>query len=202
MWVSMLRCPRCGQQAGRRSPRAGAWDHLLSLVYLYPFRCQLCAARFRSLQRRRYARHTTDRREYDRLLVRVPVTLSGGTIQATGETADLSLNGCSIRAAAAVAPGATVRLRLALGESGAVEVAAAIVRSRTEERLGLQFVRLAPADHERLSRYLARFLRPSGQPGRRARALRLELVLAVLLGLAALGVVFLMIGRVAGPAIR
>ena len=201
MWLAMPRCPRCGQQAARRSPRTGPWDHLLSLVSFYPFRCQLCATRFRSLQRRRHVRHTADRREYDRLLVQVPVTLAGGTEHAAGETADLSLNGCSIRTNAGVAPGATVRLRLSLGQSGAVEVVAAVVRSRTDERLGLQFVQMSGPDRERLSLYLARFLRPSGQPAR-SRRLRPELVLAVILGLAVIGVVFFMIGLVGAPVVR
>src|SRR2546428_533327 len=100
----MLRCPRCGQEAARRSPRAGVWEHVVSVLYLYPFRCQLCSTRFRSFQRRRYTRRSQDRREYDRLAVRVPVTIVSGAERAEGETADLSLTGCSVPPATPLVP--------------------------------------------------------------------------------------------------
>ena len=85
----MLRCPRCGQETARRSPRVGAWEHFVSVFYLYPFRCQLCTTRFRAFHLHNYNRHNPDHREYDRLIVRVPVTVIGGTEQADGVTADL-----------------------------------------------------------------------------------------------------------------
>src|SRR5713101_2554020 len=141
----MLRCPRCGQQAVRRSPRTGVWEHVVSVLYLYPFRCQLCATRFRALQLRRYTRHTQNRREYDRLLVRVPATLASGTEQAQGETIDVSLNGCSVRTAGTFAPNARVRLHLRLGQTGDVHVESAIVRTQRDGEIGLEFERISVA---------------------------------------------------------
>jgi PilZ domain len=196
MWVGMLRCPRCGQQAARRSRRVGATDHVLSVFRLYPFRCQLCTTRFRAFQARR--QHGTDHREYDRLIVQVPVTLRSGADQIEGQTVDLSLTGCSVRVEAPFAPGSTVHLRLRLGAGGDVDVQSAVVRSQREGGLGLQFERLAPADRERLGRYLGRFLRPSGTPTRRAGRPRPELVLAVAIGAGVILAIFLLMGRLAG----
>jgi len=39
-------CPRCGQDIVQRVRRRGLLDHLLSIVYIYPFRCQVCFHRF------------------------------------------------------------------------------------------------------------------------------------------------------------
>jgi PilZ domain-containing protein len=198
----MLRCPRCGQQAARRSPRAGAWEHAVSLLYVYPFRCQLCATRFRAVQFRRYRHHSPDRREYDRLLVRVPVTLSSGAGQAPGETVDLALNGCSVRTEGAFAPGASVQVRLRLGQAGDVNVESAVVRSQRDGGVGLQFARMAGADRERLSRYLAGFLRPSGT-GRRRRGLPPpEVLVAAAVGALIIIMVFMLLGRVGAPTLR
>src|SRR5438552_6453471 len=198
----MLRCPRCGQQAARRSPRTGVWEHVVSVLYLYPFRCQLCATRFRSFQFRRYARRSQDRREYDRLSGRVPVTVVSGAERADGQTADLSLTGCSVRTAGTFAAGSTVQLRLRLGQSGDVNVESAVVRTQRDGGLGLQFEKISAADHDRLSRYLGRFLRPSGTSRRRSAFPRPEVVLAAAIGVIVILMMFMLIGHVGGPPLR
>jgi hypothetical protein len=43
-------CPACGSTLVRRSHRIGLAEEMLSLVYVYPFRCRLCTHRFFSLQ--------------------------------------------------------------------------------------------------------------------------------------------------------
>ena len=40
------RCPFCGHPGAHRSHRTGPREHLLSLLYLYPFRCGQCSQRF------------------------------------------------------------------------------------------------------------------------------------------------------------
>ena len=198
----MLRCPRCGQETARRSQRAGAWEHFVSYFYVYPFRCQLCTTRFRAFHFSGYGRHTPDRREYDRLLVRVPLTLFGGGEQADGVTTDLSLNGCSIRTEATFAPGSTVRVRLQLGQAGEVEVHSAVVSAHRDSGMGLQFVRIATPDRDRLSRYLGRFLRPTGTSRRHGGRPRPELVLAAAVGIAVILAVLLWMGRLGGPPVQ
>src|SRR5439155_24768747 len=141
--ATMLRCPRCGQQAARRSRRAGAWDQVLSVFHLYPFRCQLCTTRFRAFQARHYSQRGTDRREFDRLMVQVPVSLTSGADHAEGATVDLSLTGCSISTEATFGPGSTVQLRLRLGVSGEGEVKSVVVRNQHDSGLGLTFDHVA-----------------------------------------------------------
>jgi len=43
-------CPECGGTLARRAHRHGLAEILVSVMYIYPFRCQLCAHRFRALQ--------------------------------------------------------------------------------------------------------------------------------------------------------
>jgi hypothetical protein len=178
------------------------WEHVVSAVYVYPFRCQLCATRFSRFQFRRYARHSQDRREYDRLTVRVPVTLVSRTGLVEGETVDLSLNGCSVRASGPVAAGSTVQVRLRLGQTGDVTVAAAAVRTQHQGVLGLQFETMTAGERDRLSRYLGRFLRPTGTGRRRSGLPSPEVVLAAAIGLIVIIMVFMLIGRVGGPPLR
>jgi hypothetical protein len=173
---------------------------MASVLYLYPFRCQLCATRFRRFQFRRYARHRHERREYDRLAVRVPAVLVSGAERIDGETVDLSLNGCSVSATNALAPGTTVQLRLRLGQTGDVNVESAVVRTQTDAGLGLEFQRISVADRERLSRYLGRFLRPSGTSRPRSGLPPPEVVLAAAIGVIAVIMVFMLIGHVSTPS--
>ena len=202
MWVSMLRCPRCGQQAARRSRRVGVWDHLVSVVHLYPFRCQLCTARFRAFLGRHHSEHAADRRDYERLLVRVPVVIAGSGAPADAETVDLSLTGCSLRTEAAFPTGTTLRLTLRLGQTGDIAIQGALVKSQREGAMSVHFTRIDTRERDRLSRYLSRFLRPSGSAPRGAARPRPELVLAAAVGLGVILVVLFLLGRLGAPPIR
>jgi PilZ domain-containing protein len=174
----------------------------VSLLYVYPFRCQLCATRFRAVQFRRYRHHTPDGREYDRLRVQVPVTLTSGTDHVAGQTVDLSLNGCSVRTDGVFAPGTSVQVRLRLGQAGDVDVESAVVRSQRDGGVGLQFARMAADERERLSRYLAGFLRPSGTARRRAGLPRPEVLVVAAVGVLIIIMVFMLLGRVGAPPLR
>lgn len=82
-------CPKCDGTLARRSHRDGLAEQLISLMYVYPFRCQLCSHRFFALQWGiRYHRVPVDHREYHPRLTRVPVAPSGpdiaGTARRTG----------------------------------------------------------------------------------------------------------------------
>lgn len=73
-----LRCPKCGRHIVRRSHRIGVVERLLSAVYVYPFRCQLCGRRFRALQRgKRYVVQPAERREYERVGLRARAAVAG-----------------------------------------------------------------------------------------------------------------------------
>lgn len=43
-------CPQCRKNLVRRSRRRGIYERTVSLLYVYPFRCQHCAHRFLALQ--------------------------------------------------------------------------------------------------------------------------------------------------------
>lgn len=43
-------CPACGGTLARRAHRNGLAEKMFSILYLYPFRCQLCGHRFLTLQ--------------------------------------------------------------------------------------------------------------------------------------------------------
>ncbi len=50
-------CPRCGSPDVRRTRRVGLIERLLSLVYVYPFRCARCLHRYRAMRwGRRYTK--------------------------------------------------------------------------------------------------------------------------------------------------
>jgi hypothetical protein len=43
-------CPACEGTLARRAHRDGLAEKMFSLLYVYPFRCQLCGHRFLTLQ--------------------------------------------------------------------------------------------------------------------------------------------------------
>lgn len=45
-----LQCPKCRNSGVRRSPRKSAIEYVLSLAYVYPFRCDFCGQRFKKIQ--------------------------------------------------------------------------------------------------------------------------------------------------------
>lgn len=57
-------CPKCDGTLARRSHRDGLVEQLISLMYVYPFRCQHCSHRFFALLWGiRYHRVPVDHRE-------------------------------------------------------------------------------------------------------------------------------------------
>lgn len=61
--MTALSCPSCGRQLVRRSKRNGLIEKVVSLAYIYPFRCEECSHRFWALQLgMRYVKVVRDRR--------------------------------------------------------------------------------------------------------------------------------------------
>lgn len=148
-------CPRCRKPFTRRSQREGLFERCLSLVHVYPFRCQLCAHRFRALNwGANFVKYRPDRRAYVRLPVRYPVTFTGDMTGA-GTIANLSIQGCGIETDVALSQGAILRLTLhEAGGQPAIEVEAAVVRSVVPRlrQVGVEFLRLQAGEQERLCR--------------------------------------------------
>jgi c-di-GMP-binding flagellar brake protein YcgR len=162
-----MRCPRCGKSFARRSHRQGLKERLLSLVYLYPFRCQVCANRFRVFQfRSRYVKRTVDRRQYARLSTRIPTTFAedikpGEQRVGEGVVTDISLSGCYMQTVVQLSQGTVVSLELQTEQhTPAIAVAAAIVRIVRSTGVGLEFLWMSEPEQERFSQFIRQLLLP------------------------------------------
>ena len=92
-----LKCPNCARDFVRRVSRTGVVERLLSVFYVYPFKCQLCGYRFRFFQWGvRYFRVEEDRREYDRMEMSFPVTFASDEGSGDGTLVNVSMGGCSL----------------------------------------------------------------------------------------------------------
>src|SRR5205809_2562245 len=144
-----VQCPRCGSQSVRRSSRVGAFERLISVLYVYPFRCQRCTFRFRRLNwGHRYPNSKGDRRDYERVVVRLPARLTAGAESAEAETTDLSISGCAVRTSARFPPGPDVRFILQLCGGPTVGVGGGVVGLVHDGCVSPPFVS-APADAHR-----------------------------------------------------
>lgn len=164
--MSDQQCPKCGKDFVRRALRVGVAERLLSLCYLYPYQCQLCAHRFRLFEwGRRYDERTVDQRKYERIDVQIPATFSMDQTSGTGLVNSLSLGGCALEVETQLPVGALLQLQLQ-GGSGSdppIEVEAAIIRSVRGKVFGLEFLRLRSDEHYRLIHYVAGLLIASRQ---------------------------------------
>ncbi|MGE3537747.1 MAG: PilZ domain-containing protein [Candidatus Tectimicrobiota bacterium] len=153
-----LQCPRCRKTFVQRSHRRGFTERLLSCFYVYPFRCQVCNHRFRAFRfRAHYRKRLIDRRQYVRVPTRIPVTFAESVKPdahrtGTGMVTDLSLGGCFIQTIVRLREGALLSLVLQIDDhSPVLTVEAALVRSTRPLGVGLEFLRLAESEQERLS---------------------------------------------------
>ncbi len=150
-------CPRCRKPFTRRSQRRGLLERCISLVHIYPFRCQLCAHRFLAPHwGARFVKHRPDRRAYVRLSVRCPATFTGDAAGA-GTIANLSIQGCGIETDAVPPPGAILRLTMheTTGQP-AIEVDVAVVRAVSPRlrQVGVEFLRMQDGEQEKLRRVI------------------------------------------------
>ena len=149
-------CPRCSKEYVRRVSRVGPGERLISLFYVYPFRCQLCGHRFKLLQWGvKYRRIEEDRREYERMPASFPITFDDGAGQGRGLAVDISMAGCTFHTEAALVEGNVLRMRLELPEeTSPVSVEAVIIRSFGSGRVGVEFLRVENGERERLQRFI------------------------------------------------
>lgn len=150
-----LTCPRCGKDFVRRTPRQGVLEQFLSLAYVYPFRCQLCTHRFRAMEwGKRYQKHASDKRQYERIPVRIPASFSGGEQEGRAVVTDLSMGGCGMETDATFTEGGLLELRLHTSDQAPPITVEAVVRSVRAKFAGLQFLRFQPEDKDRLSQLI------------------------------------------------
>ena len=157
--MAALTCRRCRSEFARRSSRKTLAEQLLSFVYVFPFRCQLCQHRFLAFRPRerwvRAAGAAGERREYERLPVQAWSSLWWRDRQGEARVTDLSITGCSIETDAPVPEGEVIQLKLqARGDDRPIVVDHAVVRSARGGRLGVQFIRVQEDEQGRLRHYL------------------------------------------------
>ena len=106
-------CPRCSREYVKRVSRVGLGERLISLFYVYPFRCQLCGHRFQLLQWGvEYKRIEEDRREYERMPASFPINFDAGAVQGRGLAVDISMAGCTFHTEAELVEGNILQMRL------------------------------------------------------------------------------------------
>jgi PilZ domain len=149
-------CPRCSREYVRRVSRIGLGERLISLFYVYPFRCQLCGHRFQLLQWGvKYKRIEEDRREYERMPASFPLTFNSGAVNGRGLVVDISMAGCTFHTEAELAEGNVLRMGLELAnEASPIRVEAVIIRSLRSGRVGVEFLQFENGERERLQRFI------------------------------------------------
>lgn len=148
----------------RRCRRSGFYERLVSVANIYPFRCQACARRFRARSAVPFKRVPVDRRENERVPVRLPATFAGHHQSGEGEISDLSLGGCTMRTQASLATGDALRLSFHLPRAPVpIVVEVALVRSTPPGAAGLHFEQISAAEHARLRALMGALVgRPDG----------------------------------------
>ena len=154
-------CPGCFTKFVKRVRRESLQERVLSLIYIYPFRCQLCGRYFRFLHWKvKYRRVDQDRRIYQRLPISFPATLTGNSIESKGLVANISMAGCAINTGAKLEPGAILRMSLHIpGNLPPIGVQAAVVRDVQQNCAGLEFLQIEKTDRERLRAFISVLLR-------------------------------------------
>lgn len=154
--MSTTQCPRCKKDFARRIRRNGIVDELLSVCYFYPFRCQFCGYRFSTLKWGvRYVRTDLDRRQFERIRVSFPATLSSGQGEGECQVTDISVGGCRLKTTAELRKDDLVQMHLQLpGHDSGVEVEAAVVRLTMPHFVGIQFLRIAEPDIRILGKFV------------------------------------------------
>ncbi len=154
--MSDLRCPACGASKIRLAARRSLSDVLLSGLTIYPFRCQLCADRFRTFLGRRTS---NPRRSFERIEVSFPVWFRPrrskypDEMGQEGMIENLSIRGCRIRSTTPVAVGSRLELEFQhSNDSFPITIEEAVVRSSANGGIGLRFTRLHRNDERRIRR--------------------------------------------------
>ena len=154
--MTPLACPKCSAEFVKRVPRKGFKERLLGRICVYSFRCQICRRRFHARQWGvRYSGVEKDRREYERLAMNFPISVVGENIAGAGAVFDISINGCGFATDVQLSEGSIVRLALQISnELEPVTIEAAVVRYVQRGRTGVEFLRVQPAEQERLQMHI------------------------------------------------
>lgn len=149
------RCHSCQSIYVRRTHRVGMFERMVSLFYVYPFRCQLCSARFTCFQWGvRYAQQE-DLRQYERIGVQFAVLFSSSQTVGKGVVTDVSVADCAFETSLPLKQGDTLKLEL-YAKSGRLPIIVekSVIRSIRKGIVGVQFIEVSDTDRARLHRFV------------------------------------------------
>ena len=164
--MKTLHCPSCGTPFVRVTCRDGAIERLLNRVKMFPFRCQLCTARFRVFWTGSPdATQAFDHREYKRLPSSFQAhLLADNALRMVNRVTDISMGGCTLETTEALPRGTFLELTIKPNSAeDAITVDTAMVCSVRPESMGVRFLEFQANDKQRLSQVILSLL--VGQAG-------------------------------------
>jgi hypothetical protein len=149
-------CPQCATLFVKPVHRESLQERVLSLVYVYPFRCQLCGYRFQYLHWGfKFRKVDEDRRTYQRLPVNLAATFARDGIESQGVIFDLSIVGCAMRTMVKLHSGSILRVLMRAAEDMApIAIEVGVVRHVQRNRVGVEFLKLKKTDKEQLRQFI------------------------------------------------
>jgi DNA-directed RNA polymerase subunit RPC12/RpoP len=150
---SVLRCPECRKESVHRVPCLTLKEQVKNLLFVSPFRCQVCGHRFLAFRLGRHYPPVSERRTHERIPVRLDLAFSGGRIKGEGTLINISLGGCLIETTAPVKADDIFHVKLFVNDQEPAIEVAAMVRSIGAKGVGMKFVRSA-RENRRLIAYL------------------------------------------------
>lgn len=148
-------CPACSTEYVIRVSRERIVELIMSVFYVYPFRCQLCGCRFSAFQWGvRYLRIEEDRREYQRLPASFPVLFGSDKLDSKGWITDISMSGCTVQSESKIASQIVSMSLMIPNEKLPVRVKAAVVRTMELNRIGLEFLKFESTEKARLRLFI------------------------------------------------
>lgn len=149
-------CPECSTEYVRRARQQSIAERLLGLFWIYPFRCQLCGYRFKKLcWGVKYICGDEGARDYERLERNIPFTLKCKGMSIMGWVSEISVSGCTLQTLTSLPLGKVTNLELhvpTLNES--IIIDAAVVKNTSDNRAGLEFLRLSQRERRRLQSFI------------------------------------------------
>jgi hypothetical protein len=155
-------CPVCESPFVRPSRRRKPLDGLLALVGFHPVRCQTCGGRFYRLGTESSSGEASDRREFERVAVALPVTFERQETSGSGTTVNLSPDGCGILSSTVSPVGTVVRVRVSSGLHS-VDLPGAVVHCIAGKGFGVQFSALSAKQRTDLGVLLSECRRTVGK---------------------------------------
>ena len=147
-------CPECSTEYVIRVRRQTIAERLLSLLSIYPFRCQLCGYRFKTLHRGvKYVRIDEDARDYQRLRTNFPSSLVCDGLTVEGLVSEISMSGCTLHTEAPICVGQIINLRLHISNDP-IMIDSVVIRNTTANRAGVEFLRLSQPERKRLQLFI------------------------------------------------